>query len=89
MHQGAYARILTDHAVDITIILEDALMSELSKVSQFMVRDVVEAKPWQPVSFVRQQMLKHSFSYIPVRHKDTWKLISEHSVAQYLRECSE
>ena len=63
VHQGAYARILTDHAVDITIILEDALMSEFSKVSQFMVRDVIEAKPWQPVSYVRQQMLKHSFSY--------------------------
>ncbi len=85
VHQGAYARILTDHAVELAIILEDALMSKFSRVSQFMVRDVVEAKPWQPVSYVRQQMLKHSFSYIPIRHGDTWKLISEHSVAQYLR----
>lgn len=66
VHQGAYARILTDHAVDLTIILEDALMSKCSKVSQFMVRDVVEAKLWQPVSYARQQMLKHSFSYLPI-----------------------
>ena len=85
VHQGAYARILTDHAVELAIILEDALMSKFSRVSQFMVRDVVEAKPWQPVSYVRQQMLKHSFSYIPVWHEDTWKLIPEHSVARYLR----
>ena len=87
VHQGAYARILTDHAVDITIILEDALMSEFSKVSQFMVRDVVEAKLWQPVSYVRQQILKHSFSYLPVwfEGENKWKLISEYSVAQYLR----
>lgn len=88
VHQGAYARILTDHAVDITIILEDALMSGFSQVSQFMVRDVVEAKPWQPVSYVRQQMLKHSFSYLPIRHEETWKLIPEYSVAKYLRGCS-
>ena len=88
VHQGAYARILTDHAVDITIILEDALMSEFSQVSQFMVRDVVEAKLWQPVSYVRQQMLKHSFSYLPIRHEETWKLIPEYSVAKYLRSCS-
>ena len=88
VHQGAYARILTDHAVDISIILEDALMSKFAKVSQFMVRDVVEAKPWQPVSYVRQQMLKHSFSYIPVRCDDAWKMIPEYSVARYLRGCS-
>ena len=66
VHQGAYARILTDHAVDITIILEDALMSKSSEVSQFMVRDVVEAKPWHPISYVRQQILKHGFSYLPI-----------------------
>ena len=62
-------------------------MSKCSKVSQFMVRDVVEAKPWQPVSYVRQQMLKHGFSYIPVWFKDEkkWKLISEYAIAKYLR----
>ena len=89
VHQGAYARILTDHAVDITIILEDALMSKCSKVSQFMVRDVVEAKPWHPVSYVRQQMLKHSFSYLPIwfENGEKWKLISDYSVAKYLPRC--
>ena len=69
VHQGAYARILTDHAVNLAIILEDALMSQLSKVCQFMVRDVIEAKPWYPVSYARQQMLKHGFSYLPVWFK--------------------
>jgi len=63
-------------------------MSECSKVSQFMVRDVVEAKPWQPVSYVRQQMLKHGFSYIPVwfENDKKWRMLSEHSVAKYLRD---
>ncbi len=89
VHQGAYARILTDHSVNLAIILEDALMSKISKcpkVSQFMIRDVVEAKPWHPVSYVRQQMLKHGFSYLPVwfKNESEWKLISEYSVARYL-----
>lgn len=60
-------------------------MSDASMVSQFMVRDVVEAKLWQPVSYVRQQMLTHGFSYLPVRDGNTWRLIPEYSVARYLR----
>ena len=85
VHQGSHARTLTDHAVELTIILEDALMSDAAKILQFMVRDVVEAKLWHPVSYVRQQMLKHAFSYIPVRMETTWWLIPEYSLAQYLR----
>jgi hypothetical protein len=85
VHQGAYARTLTDHAVELSIILEDALMTDASKVSQFMVRNVVDAKPWHPVSYVRQQMLTHAFSYLPIWHADAWKLIPEYSVAQLLR----
>jgi predicted transcriptional regulator len=85
VHQGAYARTLTDHAVELSIILEDALMTDASKVSQFMVRDVVDAKPWHPVSYIRQQMLTHAFSYLPVWHADAWKLIPEYAVARLLR----
>ncbi len=85
VHQGSHARTLTDHAVELTIIPEDALMSDAAKILQFMVRDVVEAKLWHPVSYGRQQMLMHSVSYIPVRRETTWWLIPEYSMAQYLR----
>ena len=87
VHQGAYARTLTSHAVALALILEDALMSEARKVSHFMVRDPVCAKPWQPVSFIRQQMLVHSFSYLPLfgESDGSWKLVPEHLVARYLR----
>ncbi len=85
VHQGAHARILTDHAVELSLVLEDALMAEASKVSQFMVRNVVEAKPWQPVSYVRQQMLTQAFSYLPIWQDTTWKLVPEYSVARLLR----
>jgi len=85
VHQGSHARIATDHAVELTIIIEDSLMSEAVVVSQFMVRDVVEAKLWHPVSYVRQQMLTHAFSYLPVRRENTWYLVPEYALARYLR----
>src|SRR5579872_6593819 len=75
VHQGAYARTITDHAVELSIILEDALMVQATKVSQFMVRSVVEAQLWHPVSYVRQQMLSHAFSYLPIRRADEWRLV--------------
>lgn len=84
LHQGAYARHLTDHAVQLSLIIEDALMNNANMISDYMVRDVVAAGLWQPVSFVRQQMLANSFSYMPVRVKNDWKLLSDAGIAKYI-----
>ena len=65
LHQGACARHLANHAVQLALVLEDALMPSEPKVSDFMVRDAICAAHWQPISFVRQQMLANSFSYLP------------------------
>ena len=89
VHQGAYARILTDHAVDLAIVLEDALMKNAAEISQFMVRNVIEAKAWHPVSFVRQQMLRHAFTYIPIQIENEWLLIPDFEIARYLRTVDE
>jgi hypothetical protein len=89
VHQGAYARTLTNHAVALALVLEDALMIEGRVVAQFMVAEPVVARLWQPVSFVRQQMLTHAFSYLPLFLDDPdrrgWHLLPESSVARYLR----
>lgn len=89
LHQGAFARHLTDHAVQLSLIIEDALMSSLTRVCDYMVRDLIYAYPWQPISFVRQQMLANSFTYLPMlcesSGKKIWHLLSDYSVAQYLR----
>lgn len=68
LHQGAVARNLTSHSVQLSLMLEDALMSasKSKKIGDYMVRNPVCASEWQPVSFVRQMMLENSFSYIPV-----------------------
>jgi len=89
LHQGAFARHLTVHAVELALVLEDALMNGSTKVGEFMVRSPVCAYPWQPVSFIRQTMLVNSYSYLPVLlNMDQamgWYLITDYAVAQYLR----
>jgi CBS domain-containing protein len=84
VHQGTHARILTEHAIEVSIILEDALMPKQPLVSQIMARGVVQAEPKQPLSYVRQLMLKNAFSYLPIFNVKEWKLLSEFDLAQYL-----
>lgn len=85
-HQGAFARHLTTHAIELAIVLEDALttIAEAKLVGDFMVRGPVCASLWQPLSFVRQQMLVGSFSYLPLIREEQWCLISDEEVARYL-----
>lgn len=92
LHQGAFARHLTKHAIELAIVLEDALgQYKKPYVTDFMVRNPVFAEFWQPVGFIRQQMLANSFSYLPVfmdseKAPDTgeWFVISDVAIAEYL-----
>lgn len=92
LHQGAYARRLADHAVQLSLILEDALMEGENLVRDFMVREVVCAVPWQPISAARQLMLANSFSFLPIRavweSPARWLLISDYAIARFLRGSS-
>ena len=92
LHYGAFARLLTSHAVQLALVLEDALMKDATKVSQFMVRAPTTAMLWQPVSFVRQVMLANSYSVLPVfdttAMPPTWRLLSEGAIAKYLRSAT-
>src|ERR1035437_4038369 len=75
LHQGAYARHLTTHAIELSLVLEDALRrsSDSPVVGDFMARNPICAELWQPISFVRQQMLANSFSFLPVKNAaGTW-----------------
>ncbi len=91
LHQGAFARHLASHLTLIALVLEDALMakSDANKVVDYMVRSPVNAALWQPVSFIRQQMLANSFTYLPFLNADgKWALVSDYNVARYLRSRS-
>lgn len=87
LHQGAFARMLTAHAIQLSIVMEDALRQSLENpvVSDFMVRSVTVAEDWQPISFIRQMMLSSSFSFLPVRRGPKWFLISDREIASFLR----
>jgi hypothetical protein len=66
LHQGAFARRLTGHAIELSLVLEDALRRSLDSpvVGDYMVRGPICAEPWQPISFIRQRMLANSFSFL-------------------------
>lgn len=84
-HQGVIARHLTNNLVLLSLLLEDALMGgKRRKWADVMIRQVVLAQTWQPVSYVRQQMLTYSITYMPVKQDETWKLISDYEVAAYI-----
>jgi CBS domain-containing protein len=89
LHQGAFARHLTNHATQLALILEDALMKELTTTARdYMVREPVRASFWQPLSFIRQQMLVNSFTYLPVQSTESplnWLFVSDYLIAEYLR----
>jgi len=86
LHQGAFARRLTDHAIELSLVLEDALRRSLDYpvVGDYMVRTPTCAEQWQPISFIRQQMLANSFSFLPVKWATEWWLVSDLEIAGYL-----
>jgi hypothetical protein len=89
VHQGAFARHLTVNAVELSLVLEEALMHGYDQVGDFMVRNPVCAYLWQPLSFVRQAMLSNSFSYLPVltgsEEQPVWQVVSDSNLVRYLR----
>lgn len=86
MHQGAYARHLTSHAIELSLVLEDALMCDCNDIEDYMVKTVIQAELWQSLAYLRQQMLSNSFSYLPLwEEAKGWQLVSDHSLAIALR----
>ena len=86
LHQGASARHLTKHAVELAILLEEALSTQMNPTTgDFMVRSPACAQLWQPIGFIRQQMLANSYSYLPVLGSGgKWFVVSDASVARFL-----
>ncbi|HEX8197969.1 MAG TPA: hypothetical protein VF571_17385 [Pyrinomonadaceae bacterium] len=86
LHQGAIARHLTESAVKLALIIEDAIeeKAELMEVKDYMVRNPVCADKWQPLSYIRQQMLINSFSFLPFFQEAEWHFVSDCNLAKYL-----
>ena len=95
MHTGAYARNAAVSAVQLCLLIEEAILSELQKkketktarkvVADFMVRSPVTAEPWHTVGHARRLMLLNSFSYLPLFWEGTWHLLSDMAMARMLQ----
>ena len=89
VHEGAFARHMAAHLVDLVLILEDAITSTMKTVGDLMVPNPLTAESWHLVGHVRNAMLKNSFSYMPYYLDDGvekgWFLISDESVVGYLK----
>ena len=86
LHQGAVARIMTSHSVQLSMMIEDTLMAVVNsqRIGDYMVKNPVCAHEWQPISFIRQIMLENSFSHIPFyrEEENEWHVISDLDVAR-------
>ena len=92
LHKGSFVKILISHLIELSIILEDALMTIMAdEIRNYMTRNPICAYHWQPISFIRQKMLENSFSYIPVymkkfgTEKEDWYVISDYDIVDYLK----
>jgi CBS domain-containing protein len=84
LHHGAVARHLASRVIELALILEDALASELQQVRYLMVKNPIVAETWQTLSAIRQVMLANAFSYLPLHWSRKWYLVSDHAIAIHL-----
>lgn len=90
MHTGAYARHAAESAVRLSLLVEEAIMSQREKredgarttVAHFMVRTPVAAEIWHTVGHARRLMLLNSFSYLPIFWGGKWHLLSDMDMAK-------
>jgi hypothetical protein len=90
MHTGAYARHAAESAVGLSLLVEEAILSQLSKkehrartkVAHFMVRTPVAVEPWHTVGHARRLMLLNSFSFLPIFWGGKWHLLSDMDMAK-------
>ena len=89
VHTGASARAAAKMATTVGIYLEDTLMAASGaekNVKAYIQKDVVRAYTWQNLDECRRQMLIHSFSYLPIKVKNRWKMLSDANLAKYLAD---
>jgi len=89
VHVGAFARHLNTRLIDLLLILEEAIMSQMNEIQDLMVRNPVVAEPWQLGAHVRNVMLANSFSNLPIRLKfdgtERWMILTAVAVMKVIR----
>lgn len=88
VHTGAFIRHHTLRLVELLLILEESISMNGRVASDLMVRNPLTAELWHNIATVRRDMLTNSFSALPIKVDDEWKLISDRSLVDFLRGAS-
>lgn len=82
-HEGVHARNAAHEAVEVALLLEEALSFSWVEVrlEDVMVRRPVTADAEDTLAEIRRVMLSNSFSFIPVRIDGSWHLVAERWMA--------
>ena len=91
VHEGAMSRAVAAHAIDLTIGLEIALMTDADThaAHAWMVPHPTVAHPWMTVAQVRGALLAGGFSALPIQRNGDWCLVHDIDVVAYLRQAPE
>ena len=86
-HEGAHGRYFAPRVVELSLILEDALLrfARANKVKDYMSVNPVTVQTWEQLNSVRGLMLQNSFSHIPYFDGETWRVVSDIDVVRYIR----
>jgi CBS domain-containing protein len=89
VHDGAWVRHVNTRLVDLFLVLEAAILSQMQTVGDIMVRTPVIAEPWHRVGHARKAMLSHSFSALPIlfeaQERKEWKLLTDEAIVAITR----
>ena len=84
VHDGAWIRNRSDQLVQLLLLLEEAVLHELTSVEQIMVSSVISAEGWHQLAYARRTMLSNSFSFLPIL-MTRWHLLSDEAIVAITR----
>jgi CBS domain-containing protein len=79
VHDGAWVRHRSDQLVELILLLEEAVLNQLTLIDQIMVKSVTVAEPHHQLAHARRIMLSNSFSVLPVL-TNQWHLLSDEAI---------
>jgi len=84
VHDGAWVRHRSSQLVDFILLLEEAVLRQLTFVEEVMVRSAIIAEPWHQLAQVRRTMLSNSFSFLPLL-LGHWRLLADEAIVAITR----
>jgi hypothetical protein len=84
-HGGAAARRFAKHCVEFSFLLEEGLSNIMNKnLGSVMSSPVVGIELWRMLADLRRLMLENSYTWIPLKTSEGWKVVSDHALVSYL-----